>query len=259
MSDARKLALVDDLRRLPAETDWVEFKVSNADPQRWGRTVSAIANSARLADKLSGHLVWGIEDAAHEVVGTGFEPGAAKQGNEPLPFWLEKALQPGLVPRFEPVEHPGGRVVVLEVPAAHTVPVNFQGIAYVRVGSATLKLADHPPREAALIDKLRPFVWEQGASKTFVSAEEVLDLRDFPAYVTLTKQPMPEGQARVLERLAEDRLIVRDVGDHWNVTNLGAALFAKRLDRFAGLARKALRVVQYDGTSRAKTTRSQEG
>jgi ATP-dependent DNA helicase RecG len=43
------------------------------------------------------------------------------------------------------------------------------------------------------------------------------------------------------------------------VTNLGAILFAKRLDDFPHLRRKAVRVIAYDGNSRIKTLREQIG
>lgn len=43
----------------------------------------------------------------------------------------------------------------------------------------------------------------------------------------------------------------------WNITNLGAILFAKDLLRFGGLRRKIVRVVQYAGKGRILTTKEQ--
>jgi ATP-dependent DNA helicase RecG len=56
-------------------------------------------------------------------------------------------------------------------------------------------------------------------------------------------------------------LIVQDVGGRWNITNLGAILFAKRLDAFdQRIGRKGVRFVAYDGNSRADTvTHRQDG
>ena len=48
MTHERLLAQVNDLRRLPAETPWAEFKEDNADPRMIGELISGIANSARL-------------------------------------------------------------------------------------------------------------------------------------------------------------------------------------------------------------------
>ena len=74
MSDPRTIALINDLRDLPAETAWAEFKRDNADPQLIGKLISALANAARIADKETGYLVWGIRNSDHAVTGTAFEP-----------------------------------------------------------------------------------------------------------------------------------------------------------------------------------------
>lgn len=255
----RLVALVDHLRALPAETGWVEFKENNIDPDRIARTVCAMANTACLDEQPIAYLIWGIRDETHEVVGTSFEPTAEKKGNEPFELWLAKSLSPSPSFRFKIVTREGLRVVLLEIPAASTVPVKFNGVPYLRVGSATPKLSDFPEREADLVSKLRPFVWEHGAARSFVTGQDVLALLDHTVLFAMLKQTVPENPATVLERLAEERLIARDVGERWNILNLGAVLLARKLDQFDDLARKALRVVQYDGNIRVKSKRIQEG
>ena len=48
--------------------------------------------------------------------------------------------------------------------------------------------------------------------------------------------------------------------DHsWDITNLGAILFAKKLDDFPKLKRKAMRVILYKGKGRVETQREQVG
>jgi ATP-dependent DNA helicase RecG len=62
----------------------------------------------------------------------------------------------------------------------------------------------------------------------------------------LTKQPLPDNRTGILDKLNGDQLIVEDVGGHWNITNLGAILFAVDLSEFPhSLARKAVRFVGY--------------
>ena len=58
MTDVRLLALIDDLRALPAETAWLEFKENNTDPRVIGRLISAVSNAARLEDKDFGYVVF---------------------------------------------------------------------------------------------------------------------------------------------------------------------------------------------------------
>ena len=253
-TDARLLALIDDLRALPAETAWLEFKENNTDPRVIGRLISAVSNAARLEDRDFGYVVWGVRDAGHAVAGTRFEPSSTKHRGQPLEFRLSQMLRPDVAFFFRPVRHPDGRLVLLEVPAATTAPVEFDRTAYIRIGSATPRLADHPERQRALWGKLRPYLWEAGIARQFVKGDEVLDLLDHPGYFGLVGRPTPEGPESILADLEGDRLISRDVGGKWNILNLGAILFANDLGRFeSGLARKAIRFVVYDGDGRAAT------
>ena len=62
----------------------------------------------------------------------------------------------------------------------------------------------------------------------------------------------------MLERLASERLI-ESAGALWTITNLGAILFAKKLDAFDRLSRKAPRVIVYEGTNKLKTKLDKPG
>ena len=64
--------LVRELLFLPHETEWVEFKHDNYDPQMIGRDISALANGAALMDKDVAYFIWGIDDKTHEIVGTNY-------------------------------------------------------------------------------------------------------------------------------------------------------------------------------------------
>lgn len=248
----RVCALIDDLRALRAETSWVEFKENNAAPQTVGKLISALANAARLADQDFAYGLWGIRDSDHALVGTSFEPSTQKVGNQPLELWLETRLSPSVAFDFKPVEHHGQRLVLLSVPATTTSPVEFEHRAYVRIGSATPPLSAYPERLRTLWAKLQPYSWESGLAAQFLSGDDVLSLLDYVKYFALTGQPLPDNRLGIFERLVADDLIQRDVGNHWNITNLGAILFAKDLSKFgSSIARKAVRFVAYDGTSRA--------
>lgn len=52
----RMRALVNDLRKLGRETEWLEFKVNDAEPEEVGEYLSAITNSACLLGRETGHL-----------------------------------------------------------------------------------------------------------------------------------------------------------------------------------------------------------
>ena len=254
MTARRTCKLIDDLRNRSAETSWIEFKENNADARMIGRLISALSNAARLADQHYAYVVWGIRDGDHEVVGTTFDPSARKEKGQPLEMWLANCLQPGIEFRFEEVEYQGKRLILLTIPAAATSPVEFDRTAFLRIGSATPRLSAHPERLRALWAKLQPYAWETGLTAQFLTGDEVLVRLDYSNYFDLTGQPLPDNRQGIFDRLLADRLIQKDVGDHWNITNLGAILFAKRLSDFEpSVARKAVRFVAYDGPGRADT------
>lgn len=250
----RTLALIDDLRALPAETTWVEFKVNNADAQMIGKLISALSNAARCADQHFAYVVWGVQDGDHAAVGTVFEPGTRKENGQPLELWLAQRLQPAIAFQFETLDYRGTRLVLLTIPAASSVPVEFDRVAFIRIDSATPRLSEHPERLKLLWTKLQPYAWETGVAAQFLTGDEVLARLDYVSYFDLTGQPLPDNRAGIFERLGADRLVQPDAGGHFSITHLGAVLFAKRLSDFPPpIARKAVRFVAYDGMSRADT------
>jgi len=249
--------LVAELRRLPAEDGCVEFKENYATPDDIGEYLSALANTAALLGKPEAYVVWGVRDKTHEVVGTTFDPAKVKKGNEDLENWLTRLLSPRLHFHFHQVTHEGRRVVILEIPRAHGNPVQFSGIEYVRVGSYRQKLKDHPQLESALWRAFDATPFEERIARQHATAAEVMTLLDSSAYFELLEQPPPANREKTLTRLNEDRMIVPDGAGGWNITNLGAILFARNLTHFETLARKIVRIVVYAGKDRLKTEREE--
>lgn len=251
MNEGRDVRLVDDLISGRGETACVEFKLNNDDPEMIGKLSSALANAARAEGRNSAFVLWGVEEASHSIVGTTFTPDEKRVGNQAFELWLAQRLNPSIAFRFKAVAHPKGRVVLMEVPPATAAPVNFNGVPYIRIGSATPKLSDFPDRYQQLIAALRPHVWERGAAIQHVSSDDVLSLLDYPQYFRLTNRPLPDNRLGVLDCMAADDLIRNDVGGRFDVTNKGALLFAADLRRFdVSLARKSVRIIAYGGKSR---------
>ena len=150
-------------------------------------------------------------------------------------------------------------MVILEIqPATHN-PVQFDGIEFIRSGSYKKKLKEFPEKERALWRAFDKTPFEQQLAASNISSEEVLKLLEYPAYFDLTGLPLPDNRSGILEALKADKLIQPAVGGQWNITNLGAILFAKKLQNFAHLSRKAVRLIQYKGNSRIETVREIEG
>lgn len=52
-------SVVLNLVKLPRETEWVEFKVDNSEPESIGEYISALSNGAALNGETSAYLVLG--------------------------------------------------------------------------------------------------------------------------------------------------------------------------------------------------------
>jgi ATP-dependent DNA helicase RecG len=253
------VSLVRELCKLSHETEWLEFKVDDAEPNEIGELLSALSNSAALVGKASAYLVWGVADGDHAIVGTRFNPRAAKVGNEELENWLLKLLTPKIHFRFYEVTVDGRSIVLLEIERAFRHPVQFQGQDFIRVGSYKKRLKDFPERERALWRIFDCMPFEKGIAAEHIPDDEVLQLLDYPAYFHLLKLPLPENRDGILKALADDSLVCPCDAGGWNITNLGAILFAKGLEDFHSLRRKAIRVIQYRGTSRVETLKEHVG
>lgn len=90
--------LVAELRKLPDETGWLEFKENYAEPEEIGEYLSALSNTAALQGKANAYLVWGVKDGTHDVVGTDFKPARTKKGNEDIESWLARLLSTRVSP-----------------------------------------------------------------------------------------------------------------------------------------------------------------
>lgn len=246
-------ACVDGLVSLPSETEWCEWKESNQDPQAIGQYISAISNSAALAGRDVGFVVWGVRSGTRELVGTSFDPASARRGNQPLKLWLSQNLEPRVDFEFYAGQVRGVPVVLLELQAAPGQPVRFGGTAYIRVGECKTELRKYPERERAIwaLPTTRPF--EAGTARSGLDAAKALESLDYRKYFALLGEPLPTTQEAVLERLTSEGMVERNVRGSYDVKNIGAVLFAHRLSQFPSVARKALRVIVYQGTNRAAT------
>lgn len=264
MSTARDDALhrlAEELAKLDREQEWLEFKVGNEDPEKVGEYISAIANAAALAERPRGFVIWGITDDTHEVVGTKFDPLAKKIGNEEFLNWLTRGLAPQTHFEFRITSEDDARhrLVILEIEAANLRPVAFKGNKFIRIGSYKKRLSAYPDHERRLWKTFESKVFETDIALEAVGADAVTTLLDYPSYFKLLEAPLPESRSGIMEALIADRLVVKRDDGLYDITNLGAILFASDLREFPGLKRKAPRVIVYKGTGRTGTAREQEG
>lgn len=260
MTDLSLQSRLDSLLSLPDETEWVEFKHNNADPERIGEYLSALSNSAVLQDQQRAWMIWGVRDGDHAVVGTTFKPRRTKVGNQDLEGWLSTKVFPRLDFRIHEFEDDSGvPVVMFEIfPCWHT-PVRFGDTEFIRVGSTQRRLKDYPEKERQLWERFRRTPFEKAICLDNATGQRVLELIDYPGLFELLGIPLPEGRAAILEKLVQERVILTGATDRFHITNLGGILFAKKLAEFETLARKAIRVVVYRGRNRVEGLREYVG
>ena len=253
------VSLLSELTKLGHETEWLEFKHNNADPESIGEYISALSNSAALCGKANAYIIWGIDDSSHEIEGTTFNPINAKVGNEELENWLLRLITPKISFEFYVIEIGEKNVVLLEIESAFRHPVRFETQEFIRVGSYKKKLKDLPEKERQLWRIFDQIPFEKQIAKDNLSSEQVLKLIDYPAYFDLLDIPLPETRENIIESLEKDHLIIKADNGKCCITNLGGILFARELDKFQRLNRKSVRLILYKGNNRIKTIREIEG
>jgi predicted HTH transcriptional regulator len=151
------------------------------------------------------------------------------------------------------------KIVIFEIPPAINQPTKFNNIAYIRVGSATPKLSDYPEKERKIWNNINRKSFEKGIAKENVSVSEVLSLLDYAKYFSLTKQELPSETQQFTEKMYQHGLVKKVFDNCYDITNLGAILFAKNLKDFPTIKRKSVRVVLYKGNTRENRLKEQEG
>ncbi len=253
-------SLLKDLQALPKECEWVEFKVNNSNPQEIGEYLSALSNSACYHSQKYGYLVFGIEDSTHQLVGTTFHPSVEKKGNQELENWLATQLNPRIDFNIFEWDNNGLHFAIFRVEATRNTPVSFRGEPFIRIGSYKKPLDEHPERERKIWNRETNYSFEREIASSHVSEDEVLQLIDYPGYFEMVKLPLPDNRKGIIDRMVQDKILVKDDGSGtYSITNLGALLFARDVDTFDNIARKAFRVIIYDGKNRIKTKKEQTG
>ncbi len=242
--------LVNELRKLPNELPWLEFKHNNYDPYMIGRDISALANSAALLEKSRAYMLWGIDDETHEIVGTDHNLQTLKKGNQELENWLRCLLSSNADFEFHSVLMDDKTVGVLIIYKAINQTVMFDKVDYIRIGSYTKKLSENSSIQGQLWDKIRNSKFEEHYAKQDLELDRALQLLEHQTYFDIKGIPQPTDIAGIAHYMLEEGVIAKQDNGLYAVTNMGAILFAKKLAEFPRIARKSVRLVQYKGNNR---------
>ena len=242
--------LVIELCKLPNETGWVEFKHNNCDPKMIGEDISALANSAVISDRSHAYMIWGVDDGTHEIIGTNVRLKQEKKGNQEIENWLRYMLSKNADFEIQSIDIDGKHIEMLIISKAAGVPVTFEKVDYIRVGSYTKKIIEFPSLQTQLWDKLRHEQFEEIFTMVDLRINDVVKYLKCDTYFDILNLPIPTSMDGYKHYLLEEGIIVKQDNGLFAITNLGAILFARKLSDFPRLGRKAIRIVQYEGNNR---------
>jgi ATP-dependent DNA helicase RecG len=228
--------------KIPKETEGLEFKAA-----RTGFHGDKLMDyCVGIANDGGGKLVLGVTNTPpREVVGT----TAVNDTQEMQKKILDKLH---FEVKIEEILHSKGRIVVCHIPTRPpATPLHHDGRYLMRSGEELRAMS--PDRLREIFEEGKPD-WLMRSARSGRSASEVITLLDIPTYYRLLRQSEPSNRTVVLERFESEKLIIED-GNGYSITNLGAILFARRLEDFEGLDRKGPRVIVYDGPHKLENSR----
>lgn len=142
MADQELIKILDDLRNMPAENEWLEFKEARTsyDFDDLGRYFSALSNEANLRDRPCGWFIMGINDKTRAITGTSFKKNKTALDRLKCDIANHTGNRITFNEIYE-ILHPEGRVILFQIPAAPKgLPVSWKGHYYGRDGESLVPL-----------------------------------------------------------------------------------------------------------------------
>lgn len=223
------------------------------DKRRLTEHLSALANQPG-----GGFLVYGVDSVGAPV---GIDSAQIDIAVNQLANLGRDALEPPLAIDHAVADFGAVRLLFIRVPESAVKPVHLRGKglddAYIRSGGSTRR-ASRPEIGHLMLHSRTPR-WEELHTSTLLADEKLLDALDIAPILALLERPMPAAAEDRLAWMAAEGFIERAPNGGGYVTNLGAMAAARRIAEFPELARKAVRVVVYEGTNEAHTQQETEG
>lgn len=171
MDEKELKAKLDEFLRLPAETEWVEFKTAatSFSVDNLGKYFSALSNEANLKHQEDGWLVFGVNDVK-SIVGTSYRKDRKSLDKLKGEIAEHTTSRIGFIEIHELIL-PNGRVLMFQIPKARRgVPTEWKGFCYGREGDSTIPLSEEKR------DRIRNQVVQEDWSSVIVPGATISDL-----------------------------------------------------------------------------------
>jgi ATP-dependent DNA helicase RecG len=156
-------------------------------------------------------------------------------------------------------EEDGKPFSILSFEPSYTKPVKFYGVEYIRIGENVRALKDHEEHERSLWLATGRRKFESAVALPHQSAEEVLAQLNTTTFYERSGQTAPTNPVEVLRRFEKLGAIREDMEGGYEITNLGALLFANDITQFPSIASKSVRVIRYSGVDKRNSDEEIEG
>lgn len=235
--------LRDSLYPIPEELNELDWKSGLSDKtDRLAQHLSAFSNY-----KGGGMLVYGVNND-----GTCFD-----MSKEEMDFIIEKLgniaknnLVYSITIDYSVMEFEGHALLFIYIPEQKDKPVYLRGHdifdAYYRSAGQTVKMSRNQVK--AMIAESQGITFEQQMAKEHLTGDDVLKLLDYKAFYERIDKNVPSATDTILRKMSDYDFCVAD-DDLWNITNLGAILYANDLRDFDGLKNREIVIHKYVGTN----------
>lgn len=245
--------LKDSLYPIPSELNELDWKGGLSDKtERLAQHLSAFSNM-----KGGGVLVYGVNND-----GTCFD--MTKEDIDRTIQILGNIAQNNLVYSI-PIEHSvmefeGHVLLFIYIPEQADKPVHLRGkdiyTSYHRSAGQTVKMSRNQVK--ALVATSQGITFERQIAKDNLSKEDVLKYLNYKALYRILDKNIPQSTDAIIERLSDYHLC-NFAGQTWNITNLGAILFANELHDFPNMEGHEVIVRKYVGTNNRQQEFEQHG
>lgn len=246
VSDALSI-LAESLSPVPHELNELDWKASlSTHKDRLAEHLMAMANHPN-----GGVLAFGIDNQGLPL---GVNAAQIEQITGTLANLGREAVDPPLTLDHAVTEYANIPVLLVRVPENPVKPVHRRGKSieetWIRSAGTTRKASRQ--EVGALMMNSAPARWEELRASPLVPLSEVKELLDLRAIAQLLERPLPEDDDSLARWLADEGLTSLEGRGHY-ITHFGAMAAARQLKDFPELARKAIRVIHYQGTNKVDT------
>ena len=235
--------LKDSLYPIPTELNELDWK-SGLSPKtdRLAQHISAFANLQG-----GGMFVFGVNDnGTHfsiqkdEVDNIITLLGNIAQNNLSYSIKIEHAI----------IEYENDALLFIHIPEQVDKPVYLRGRdlfnCYCRSAGQTIKMSQNQVK--SLIARSQGIKFEEQLALEGQKVTDIFKLINYRKLFELLDKTVPKSSESILKSLEEYNLCTHS-NNQWNITNLGAILFANDIENFPGLKERSVIVRKYAGAN----------